>query len=128
MSAVDWLAWLWAALFVAGDEGAKDKDLILRNLSKKEYVRGDVLEAEKDAYMRLWGDDTTGFTELRVGDLAAFHICWDSYTDMERVSRCAWAGDRFDVVVASQADLGGWKDVSVSLVQKVHHVYQKHFS
>ncbi|EJD54097.1 hypothetical protein AURDEDRAFT_157353 [Auricularia subglabra TFB-10046 SS5] len=116
MVAADKLLRMWEALFVVDEaQPVLSKDLVLRNLSKKQYVRGDVLQAAQN-------ENRSGpeFKELLVGDLAAFSICWssDPSTNMNAdITRGEWAGDRFDVVPFAGADLGGWNDVSGTLVR-----------
>ncbi|EJD54108.1 hypothetical protein AURDEDRAFT_157364 [Auricularia subglabra TFB-10046 SS5] len=112
----------WKAMFAPVEPQMKNPTL--RNLSKKEYARGDVLDAAQTGK-----DRDNGFGALRIGDLVAFRICWssDSWGNMTNANIVPgeWAGDRFDIVDFADAagDLQGWKDVSESLVQEVARIY-----
>lgn len=111
----------WKAMF--SPAGPQMENPTLRNLSKKEYARGEVLEAAQDGKDRDYG-----FGALRIGDLVVFRICWssDGYGNMTnaRLAPGEWAGDCFDIVEFADADLSGWKDVSASLVQEVAKIYR----
>lgn len=82
--------------------------MVLRNLSKKAYVRSDTFSI--DGSDPVWG----------FGRALVFRISWstDSSCNMayEGLTRGVWAGDRFDVVRLStfQADAGNddWSDVT----------------
>ncbi|EJD54143.1 hypothetical protein AURDEDRAFT_180472 [Auricularia subglabra TFB-10046 SS5] len=110
----------WKAMF--SQTGPQMRNPTLRNLSKREYARGEVLEAAQQGK-----DRDRGFGALRIGDLAVFRICWssDRYTNMSSVSILPgkWAGDRFDIVDFAPTKLPEWKDVSESLVQEVAQIY-----
>ncbi|KAF8989233.1 hypothetical protein BDQ17DRAFT_478574 [Cyathus striatus] len=124
-------------LFVAGnlddmfrranivDSGVRDySPYILRNLSKKAYVRG---------FNPPWcvrGKCTFGQTLFA-------RICWSSDPstnmahypkDVPEITRGLWAGDRFDIVPLQEVDavleIDGWEDVTEELKGHVERIFE----
>ncbi|KAF8997407.1 hypothetical protein BDQ17DRAFT_1429088 [Cyathus striatus] len=96
---------------------------VLRNLSKKEYIRGD------NAPRQLEGGSSIGHALFAC-------ICWSEpllgpeYMIIEGlpdISRGMWAGDRFDVVlyedVMKALEFDGWKDVSDEVKRHVEAIF-----
>lgn len=91
-----------------------DQQWILRNLTTKEYVRGEVI-ALKEEFIHGPQIDVFGFAEILIP-----RISWSS--EPVRIGRCPnishgkWAGHRFDITPfafhAQQVQDGGWRDVS----------------
>ncbi len=83
---------------------------VLRNLTKRIYVRGDVVMEE----LELW----TG----HVSNVLLANICWSDDSSCELavdVTRGAWAADRLDVVPLSvvENDEEEWEDVTEDQVK-----------
>lgn len=83
--------------------------MVLRNLSKRVYLRSDTLPFTR--YDTVWG----------FGRAVLSRICWSTDPSVSMVcqgdiSRGVWAGDRFDVVelddFIEEIESSGWKDVT----------------
>ncbi|MCJ1359359.1 MAG: hypothetical protein MMC33_009361 [Icmadophila ericetorum] len=106
-----------------------ENDWILRNLTKKEYVRKAALEAPSEAYR------TNGSIDLDYTSLLLFRTCWAEQTWMGMgyagdFHRGKWAGDRFDFVKLDHhhAETGGknsadWKDVTVEASREMAEIW-----
>ncbi|KZV84186.1 hypothetical protein EXIGLDRAFT_807279 [Exidia glandulosa HHB12029] len=100
-------------------------DLVLRNLSTREYVRGDAFaKLIKDApyHWRMY--------RWRLGDILMLRICWATSTSTRLVhengiTRGGWAGGRFDVAKKDSVlrDVDEWKDVSKELLDDVKTLF-----
>ncbi|EIW75258.1 hypothetical protein CONPUDRAFT_169643 [Coniophora puteana RWD-64-598 SS2] len=89
---------------------------VLRNLSKKLYVRADTIdELNKEVQPRCGGNEPFSLGEALVG-----RICWSSDPSCampehcEDITRGPWAGDAFDItsmeIFQKEADLSRWVD------------------
>ncbi|KAF8993371.1 hypothetical protein BDQ17DRAFT_1546090 [Cyathus striatus] len=99
-------------------------NIILRNLSKKEFVRGDGLGKWR------------GVSKISIGHTLLARICWSSDPsasmyipdDLPHITRGAWAGDRFDLVlrddVAGVLESDEWKDTTEELKTYVVKLFQ----
>ncbi|KZV90077.1 hypothetical protein EXIGLDRAFT_838099 [Exidia glandulosa HHB12029] len=95
-------------------------DLVLRNLSTKEYVSGEEFERTlAAAQAKGW------FVPWTLGDLLALRICWSSDTGAaltyeNNITRGAWAGHSFDIVPKDTLPAGEvlpeWKDASGAIL------------
>ena len=108
---------------------------LLRNLSKKlilqikapakDCARGALLRpADKKVYKKLTN-------EFSLEHALSLRICW--YTAKVRpcdaakfLNRGSWAGDRFDIVLASSTLAHGWKDVTEDLASVLETWYKFH--
>lgn len=103
-------------------------DLVLRNLSRRQYVRRD---AVKGLNRRI--EDCERRVNLGMAVLA--RILWSSVPSNSvtgaSVHRGAWAGDRFDIVTKSmhlKDETRGWyewTDVSEAVMQELETLYQE---
>ncbi|KZV79620.1 hypothetical protein EXIGLDRAFT_846375 [Exidia glandulosa HHB12029] len=106
-------------------------DTVLRNLTTKEYVRGEAFaQSLADAEAEDW-DIRWDF-----GDLLAMRICWSydpsaSLAYDRGITRGRWAGHRFDIVLkdALPHDADGnvlpeWTDVSDAILDDAWHLYE----
>lgn len=92
----------------------RDRQWILRNLSTKEYVRGDVI-ALREEFTHGPQIDVLGFAEVLIS-----RISWSSELVRiganENLARGKWAGHRFDITPMSLHEQSTpnecWKDVS----------------
>ncbi|KAF8993391.1 hypothetical protein BDQ17DRAFT_149893 [Cyathus striatus] len=96
---------------------------VLRNVSKKLYVRGD---GAKDSD----GDTLLGYCLFS-------RICWsqDSSSSMRvpynlpSITRGLWAGDRFDVVLHEDVndvlESDGWKDVTKQMKREIASIFEE---
>ncbi|KAH7089362.1 hypothetical protein BKA62DRAFT_776966 [Auriculariales sp. MPI-PUGE-AT-0066] len=104
---------------------------VLRNLSKRQYVRDDALEKAM-ARVSLEQQDCLQTGNDGVGDLAYYATFWSTVpliwappnkmNDLHHRGR--WAGDRFDVAPLKSVEVDAegevpWEDVSDSLVELV---------
>ncbi|KAJ5110641.1 hypothetical protein N7532_001176, partial [Penicillium argentinense] len=99
----------------------RDQVWILRNLTTKEYVRGEVIALKQD-FIHGPQIDVFGFAEVLIS-----RIAWSD--EPERIGRCKnvargkWAGHRFDVTPLSlleQLDDGAsWVDVSNEVLREI---------
>ncbi|KII95831.1 hypothetical protein PLICRDRAFT_231146 [Plicaturopsis crispa FD-325 SS-3] len=96
---------------------------VLRNLTKRVYVRVAAFKSEQDR-----ADDGLPEDEVQlefsdagahIGDVILSRICWSSdpscsmdKRDSERLTRGVWAGDRLDVVTLAALDSEPWKDIT----------------
>lgn len=96
--------------------------MVLRNRSKKVYIRSDTFAVEgRD---RMWG----------FGRALVFRISWSTdpncAMDYEGLTRGVWAGDRFDIVklATSQADEGSaeWTDVTQEVKDEIIAIAKSH--
>ena len=94
----------------------QDNDkLILRNLTKKQYVR-------------------EGATSTSLGTIVLARICWssDSSCNMaykgHALTRGVWAGDRFDITTLDQLEEGtGWTDVSKEVDDEMGRIWENEY-
>ena len=103
-------------------------ELVLCNLSKGEYVRG-------DAVVEL-ADRTPGAKDLQghviqLGQVLLSQICWSTNCearmpcDEDRLCRCPWAGDRLEVIKADDMRSGiEWEDVSDEVLEWVQELWE----
>ncbi|KAG5635142.1 hypothetical protein H0H81_012293 [Sphagnurus paluster] len=105
----------------------------LRNLTKKEYVRGDAIErVRREPDARAQRLDNLSFNHI----LAA-RFTWSSDPSLSMsyegpLHRGVWAGHRFDVVEIGclyngQESLDGWKDVSEEVIAEVREIAKADF-
>lgn len=94
-----------------------DGQLILRNLTKKQYVR----------------DNSTS---TALGTVLLARICWSSDPscsmayDGHELTRGVWAGDRFDITTLDQLEVGTtgvWTDVSKEVDDEMAGIWESEF-
>ena len=102
---------------------------VLRNLSKRVFVRSDTLN-----------EIMIGRPENRgLGSVLVAHICWstnpNTATPYEDLHRGIWAGDRFDIVPLKDFDLHaeetggpGWEDVTASVASTMVDIWEADFA
>jgi hypothetical protein len=116
----------------------------LRNITRREYVRADLLEAYQNPLPQKGIPrvrTAREFMHVRLGDLAFTWMYWagqpvatlnliDQY-GVRELHRGTWAGHRLDVVdwttFQAEAETEDWKDVGHELVQDVARVYDRAF-
>ena len=102
-----------------------DSILVVRNLTKREYIRGDV--AEDRACQPPYNDnDTIEQAAYELGEVAFYAMMWSTYPAFrwrdqpaelkDVLYRGSWAGHRIDVVYVEEdkfaVELDGWTDVT----------------
>ncbi|KAG5635144.1 hypothetical protein H0H81_012295 [Sphagnurus paluster] len=100
---------------------------VMRNLTTKEYVRGDAIES-----VRNDPDVPRGLKYLSFNHILAARFTWSSDPSLAMryegsLHRGVWAGHRFDVVEIGsvfngQESLEGWKDVSEEVIGEVRDI------
>jgi hypothetical protein len=94
-----------------------DSELILRNLTKKQYVRANS-------------------TSTALGTVLLARICWSSDPscsmayDGHELTRGVWAGDRFDITTLDQLEegtTGVWTDVSKEVDDEMEGIWESEF-
>ncbi|KZO92443.1 hypothetical protein CALVIDRAFT_487445 [Calocera viscosa TUFC12733] len=115
------------------------KPLVLRNLSKKVYVRSgavDVLNKQlfaQDAEAGIANKEQgVGYC---LGDALVCRICWSSdpscamWEPPEDLTRGPWAGDRFDVITQDEfgekEDYDEWEDASREVCEVLRQCWRK---
>ncbi|TRM65171.1 hypothetical protein BD626DRAFT_628409 [Schizophyllum amplum] len=109
-----------------------DVPLVLRNLSRNEYVRS---QAMLDLHKTVTPANPADWLPY-LGDAVMARICWASspetslnYEGPIQVHRGVWAGDRFDIVPEEffekerQAAEQPWTDVSVEVASEVEAIW-----
>ncbi|KAF9027733.1 hypothetical protein BDZ89DRAFT_1066648 [Hymenopellis radicata] len=100
---------------------------ILRNLSKKVYVRQDALA--------LKSEDGASVYYMSFGSLVLARIAWSNdpsmamaYASDHDMHRGVWAGDRFDIVFADVIDHEDqWTDVSTAARKELDEIWESEF-
>ncbi|KZO92457.1 hypothetical protein CALVIDRAFT_504274, partial [Calocera viscosa TUFC12733] len=110
--------------------------LVLRNLSKKLYVRSGAVDVLNE---QLFSQDTeVGIEKNRVGyclgDALVCRICWSSdpscsmWEVPEDLTRGPWAGDRFDVITQDEfgekEDYDQWADASQEVCEVLRQCWR----
>ena len=95
-------------------------DLVLRNLSLREYVRGQAVTELSRTQVLCRG--TT------LGHVLLARVSWSSAVDS--VGRGAWAGDRCEILTKDmhEQDVAGardWKDISKKAVRQLQGIYDE---
>lgn len=106
------------------------KDVVLCNLSKAEYVRGDGI----DKFSSFASQKQPGVS-VNLGHVVLANICWSSdpscaMTDeiSAKLTRGQWAGDRFEVTSFSSLREGiEWKDVTKREVKWLADIFAANF-
>lgn len=108
-----------------------DKDLVLCNLSKGEYVRNDAEDGKNDAE-----DDKNGAEDdkmvVDLGLVLFSRICWstDHSCSMpesvsDRLAMGPWAGDRFEIVPREKMGRNiEWKDITEEAVAWLRDIWE----
>ncbi|KAF9012037.1 hypothetical protein BDQ17DRAFT_1420431 [Cyathus striatus] len=111
---------------VPEEENFDYSNYILRNLSKKEYIRGD---------NPPW--PITDWYRNSFGQTLFSRICWsnDPFANIlhpkgvPNITRGMWAGDRFDVIlretVKDELENDGWNDVTSEVKGQVEKIYKE---
>lgn len=94
---------------------------ILRNLTTREYVRGEVI-ALKDEFIHGPQIEIFGFAEVLIS-----RICWSTEPEKiggaDNITRGKWAGHRFDITplawLKEKHGGEGWKDVSNDILREI---------
>lgn len=94
---------------------------ILRNLTTREYVRGEVI-ALKDEFIHGPQIEVFGFAEVLIS-----RICWSTEPEKiggrDNITRGKWAGHRFDITplawLNEKHGREGWKDVSNDILREI---------
>lgn len=108
-----------------------DEPWILRNLTKKQFVRAEAI-ALKPEFIHGPDIDVIGF-----GEVLLMRICWSSapavgIEDPTNICRGVWAGHRFDIrTLASHrretGDEDDWVDVSDEVAAEIATIWQSNF-
>ncbi|KAG6918255.1 hypothetical protein DXG01_015629 [Tephrocybe rancida] len=106
-------------------------DIVLRNLTTKEYVRGDGITELWDTPEKPW------LEEIRFEHALYMRTTWSSdgslslnYDGPIQIHRGIWAGNRFDVsgikTVRDEngSSVDGWKDVTDDVLKEVVEVWE----
>ncbi|KZO92453.1 hypothetical protein CALVIDRAFT_540916 [Calocera viscosa TUFC12733] len=111
--------------------------LVLRNLTKKLYVRSRAVDDlngqlfEQDEEAGITSDDEYGYC---LGDALMSRICWSSdpscsmWGQPEDLTRGPWAGDRFDVITVEEfdkEDKDQWQDASEDVCRVLKNCWNK---
>ncbi|KAJ5691991.1 hypothetical protein N7462_001414 [Penicillium macrosclerotiorum] len=99
----------------------RDQRWILRNLTTKEYVRGEVI-ALKEEFIHGPQIDVIGFSEILIS-----RISWSSQPERvgwsENITKGKWAGHRFDITPLSLHEERSknevWEDVSDEILREI---------
>lgn len=99
----------------------RDQSWILRNLTTKEYVRGEVI-ALKQEFVHGPNIEVLGFAEILIS-----RISWSSgeiqFGKDKNLARGKWAGHRFDITTLSvHEETTGrdeWKDISDEILREI---------
>lgn len=106
------------------DDNAKERQWVLCNLSKQQYVRADALAAHSKATP----DGPFIPRSLGLGNVLLSLICWSSDPSIsmhfnDDLTRGAWAGNRFEVTTLDRLSpplaSGSWRDVSRPVVARL---------
>ncbi|KAL1746790.1 hypothetical protein HDZ31DRAFT_18717, partial [Schizophyllum fasciatum] len=132
--------YLWPALYstvskIVPDQPCPcDTSFVLRNLSQRQYVRGEAMDefCQKMAF----GANNSRKDRPRLGDAAMARICWSSdcstslnYDGPIEVHRGVWAGNRLDIVPSEafladcKDDAQAWVDVSAEVIAEVEAIW-----
>ncbi|KAF9012042.1 hypothetical protein BDQ17DRAFT_1504455 [Cyathus striatus] len=114
---------------VPEDENFDYSKYILRNLSKKEYIRGD----NPPRHITKWCRNS-------FGRILFSRICWSEDpsaailhpSGVPAINRGKWAGDRFDVILRESVkdellENDVWKDVTGEVKDHVEEIYNKNW-
>ncbi|KAF9027732.1 hypothetical protein BDZ89DRAFT_1066647 [Hymenopellis radicata] len=110
----------------------RDTPCILRNLTKKVYVRDDALALRKDDANEDDDDDEEDDAKtyyMSFGSLVVLRIAWSSHlslctADDGDLCRGIWAGDRFDIVnIDAIEHEEGWTDVSTAAREQLCQIW-----
>lgn len=104
---------------------------VLRNLSKKVYVRADKLPLKPEHIGRPWEINGMSFGTLVTS--VTSRIAWSSeanlsmeYCNEHNMHRGVWAEDRFDVVNIREVE-EGWEDVSAEAKKELRDIWKSEF-
>jgi hypothetical protein len=107
---------------------------VLRNISKRQYVRRAALLEMRQTCPKHWE-----FKHVDLGHLVFSRFCWstDPYVYMRYrgpICRGVWAGDRFDITSADaldERDENGqqieWVDVTEEALEEMRHIWSSEF-
>lgn len=108
-----------------------DEPWILRNLTKKQFVRAEAI-ALKPAFIHGPNIDVIGF-----GEVLLMRICWSSapavgIADPTNICRGVWAGHRFDITTLARhqrktRDEKDWVDVSDEVAAEIATIWRSNF-
>ena len=116
----------------------EDHIWVLRNLSKKEYVRSDRIPIKVDDSSRLeYRQDADVSDCPGLAFVLISRICWSpaapiclAYDKTEELVQGIWAGDKFDIsffeLVKGEMFDEGWKDVSRREAEHMHDLLSQH--
>ncbi|KAF3764035.1 hypothetical protein M406DRAFT_260898 [Cryphonectria parasitica EP155] len=112
----------------------QDEHWILRNLTTREFIRGDAV-ALKPEYIHGPNMDVLGF-----GEIIMSHICWSTSSSANMsykggITRGAWAGHCFDITTLgrhnseTQGTQGeeSWRDVSEEAMREVAGIWESEY-
>jgi hypothetical protein len=104
------------------------QNLVLRNLSKHEYVREEAIKV--NSFDR--GGNSYPIGEIGLGQVVLSRICWSTDDSCamryeEDIHRGVWAGNRFDITTIDQFKLVDgeqeWKDVSDEVAKEMTEIW-----
>ena len=111
---------------------------VLRNLSKREYVRSNGIPSERNGILvydqDIGLDGNPGLCQVLLS-----RIGWSSddsvsmcYKGPLQLHRGSWAGDRFDVrpfddVIESMRDEGGWVDLTRTAARDIYDLFKSEY-
>ncbi|KAJ7119851.1 hypothetical protein C8R44DRAFT_878237 [Mycena epipterygia] len=120
-----------ASLCNTGYKSPTSEELrVLRNLSRRQYVRESVL---RDLKARMPGKGTK---DVGFGEVVLSRICCSSDGSVSMsydgdIHRGVWAGDRFDIVssewIQGVDDEAGWADVSVEVLEEMEKIWRSEY-
>ncbi len=108
----------------------QDEQWILRNLTTKEYIRGEAV-ALKPEYIHGPDIDILGF-----GDIIMSRICWSTSPSASMnyeggITRGTWAGHCFDITTfarhSDETKGVSWKDVSEEVMREIACIWESEY-
>ena len=112
---------------------------VLRNISKRQYVRRAALLEMRQTCPNHWQFRHFQFKHVDLGHVVFSRFCWstDSCVSMRYngpIYRGVWAGDRFDITSADaleERDENGqqieWVDVTEEVLEEMRHIWSSEF-
>lgn len=104
-----------------------NRDWVLCNLTKREYIRADTI-AEATQTTNNRAGPFIG-KRLNLGNVLVTRICWSSDSSIDLpyegdITRGVWAGDRFEITTTDRIkDMDMWKDVSDDVVKEIEAIW-----
>ncbi|KII95836.1 hypothetical protein PLICRDRAFT_34794 [Plicaturopsis crispa FD-325 SS-3] len=107
---------------------------VLRNLTKRVYVRAACLKSQRDELPDDEVDLEHSHASTFLGEVVLSRVCWSSDYSCsmnraigDRIARGVWAGDRFDIVnmtsLDALPDVEQWKDISDEVREEIRSMW-----